>query len=155
MSRVLILTDGKAGHENQSKAFARALGCGFNLVEVHFKSKFHKLLSYLMDRVGVRRLELIEGLDKLDHDGGSYAAVIGAGSGTFYAVKAVAKKLGVKCGVVLYPRGYDIKGFDCVLAPAFDRPKKAANVIEIPANLVANDEAFATRNCFTLIPVFE
>ena len=142
MSRVLILTDGKAGHENQSKAFARALGCGFNLVEVHFKSKFHKLLSYLMDRVGVRRLELIEGLDKLDHDGGSYAAVIGAGSGTFYAVKAVAKKLGVKCGVVLYPRGYDIKGFDCVLAPAFDRPKMAANVIEIPANLVANDEAF-------------
>ena len=32
--------------------------------------------------------------------------------------------------------------FDCVLAPAFDRPKPAANVIEIPANLVANDEAF-------------
>ena len=48
----------------------------------------------------------------------------------------------MKCGVVLYPRGYDIKSFDCVLAPAFDRPKSAANVIEIPANLVANDEAF-------------
>ena len=145
MSRVLILTDGKAGHENQSKAFARALGCEFNLVEVHFKSKFRKLLSYLLDRVGVRRLELLEGLEKLDQDGVSYAAVIGTGSGTFYAVKAVAKKLGVKCGVVLYPRGYDIKSFDCVLAPAFDRPKKAANVIEIPANLVANDEAFYAK----------
>ena len=71
-----------------------------------------------------------------------YCGVIGTGSGTFYAAKAMAKKLGVKCGVVLYPRGYDIKSFDCVLAPAFDRPKSAANVIEIPANLVANDEAF-------------
>ena len=57
----------------------------------------------------------------------------------------MAKKLGVKCGVVLYPRGYDVKSFDCVLAPAFDRPKAAANVIEIPANLVANDEAFYSK----------
>ena len=143
MSKVLILTDGKAGHENQSKAFARALGCEFVLVEVHFKSKFHKALSYLLDRAGVRRLELLEGLEKLGPaSGGSYTAVLGTGSGTFYAAKARANKLGVKCGVVLYPRGYDIKSFDCVLAPAFDRPKSAANVIEIPANLVANDEAF-------------
>ena len=57
----------------------------------------------------------------------------------------MAKKLGVKCGVVLYPRGYNVKSFDCVLAPAFDRPKAAANVIEIPANLVANDEAFYSK----------
>ena len=142
MDKVLILTDGKAGHENQSKAFVRALGCEFDLVEVHFKSKFHKALSYLLDRVGVRCLELLEGLEKIDCASVSYAAVIGTGSGTFYAAKAMAKKLGVKCGVVLYPRGYDIASFDCVLAPAFDRPKSAANVIEIPANLVANDEAF-------------
>ena len=32
MNKALILTDGKAGHENQSKAFARALGCDFDLV---------------------------------------------------------------------------------------------------------------------------
>ena len=145
MGRILILTDGKAGHENQSKAFARALGCEFDLVEVHFKSKFHKALSYLLDRVGIRRLGLLEGLEKLDPASGSYTAVLGTGSGTFYAAKAMAKKLGVKCGVVLYPRGYDIKSFDCVLAPAFDRPKSAANVIEIPANLVANDEAFYAK----------
>ena len=142
MSKVLILTDGKAGHENQSRAFARALGCEFDLVEVHFKSKLHKALSYLLDRVGWWRLELLEGLEKLDSASGFYTAVIGTGSGTFYAAKAMAKKLGVKCGVVLYPRGYDIASFDCVLAPAFDRPKSAANVIEIPANLVANDEVF-------------
>ena len=140
MSKVLILTDGKAGHENQSKAFARALGCEFDLVEVHFKSKLAKTLSYLFDKVGIRTLSLLCPPPSLSST--SYSAVLGTGSGTFYAAKAMAKKLGVKCGVVLYPRGYDIASFDCVLAPAFDRPKKAENVIEIPANLVANDEAF-------------
>ena len=160
MGKILILTDGKAGHENQSKAFARALGCEFDLVEVHFKSKFHKLLSYIFDHLRIRSLSLF--LATEGTQGGhkalcplcasealcgdeKYCGVIGTGSGTFYAAKAVAKKLGVKCGVVLYPRGYDIASFDCVLAPAFDRPKAAANVIEIPANLVANDEAFYAK----------
>ena len=142
MKKVLILTDGKAGHENQSKAFARALGCEFDLVEVHFKSKLMKTLSYLLDRVGVRSLRLLSVAIECNRLQSKPVAVIGTGSGTFYAAKAMAKKLGVKCGVVLYPRGYDIKSFDCVLAPAFDRPKTAANVIEIPANLVANDEVF-------------
>ena len=141
MGKVLILTDGKAGHENQSKAFARALGCEFDLVEVHFKSKFHKALSYLLDHLNIWTRTLLCSPSPLTFTS-SYCGVIGTGSGTFYAAKAMAKKLGVKCGVVLYPRGYDIKSFDCVLAPAFDRPKTAANVIEIPANLVANDEAF-------------
>ena len=142
MGKVLILTDGKAGHENQSKAFARALGCEFDLVEIHFKSKLAKALSYLLDWLGVLNTNLTDLTDSTKRD---YVAVIGTGSGTFYAAKAVAKKLGVKCGVVLYPRGYDVRSFDCVLAPAFDRPKAAANVIEIPANLVANDEAFYSK----------
>ena len=142
MGKVLILTDGKAGHENQSKAFARALGCEFDLVEIHFKSKLAKALSYLLDWLGVLNTNLTDLTDSKKRD---YVAVIGTGSGTFYAAKAVAKKLGVKCGVVVYPRGYNVKSFDCVLAPAFDRPKTAANVIEIPANLVANDEAFYSK----------
>ena len=142
MGKVLILTDGKAGHENQSKAFARALGCDFDLVEVHFRSKALKALSYLLDRVGMRTLRLLSTAVDCNRLQAKPVAVIGTGSGTFYAAKAVAKRLGVKCGVVLYPRGYHLASFDCVLAPAFDRPKKAPNVIEIPANLVANDEAF-------------
>ena len=143
MKKVLILTDGKAGHENQSKAFARALGCDFDLVEVHFKSGFHKALSYLFDRLGLVSLALLEGLGKLGES--EYAAVLGTGSGTFYAAKALARKLCVKCGVVLYPSGYRLSTFDCILAPSFDNPKKAANIIEIPANLVAADEAFYAK----------
>jgi len=111
-------------------------------VPVRFKSKFAKALSYLCDRIGLR----LTGL--LDYEIADEAVlrgvdvVIGTGSGTFYAAKAMARKLGAKCAVVLYPRGYDLKSFDVILAPAFDQPKKAANLIEIPANVVAVDPAF-------------
>ena len=139
--KVLILTDGKAGHENQSKAFARALGCDSDLVEIHFKSAFHKALSYLFDRLGIHTLSLFANHEPRTTNH-AYAAVLGTGSGTFYAAKSLARKTGVKCGVVLYPRGYRIASFDCVLAPAFDRPAPAPNVVTIPVNLVASDEAF-------------
>ena len=141
--KALILTDGKAGHENQSKAFARALGCGFDLLPVRFRSGPAKAASYLLDRVGAECAGLLSWPDEAETLAAKgYAAVIGAGSGTFYAAKTLARRLGVKCGVVLYPRGYRISSFDCILAPSFDRPAKAPNVVEIPANLVASDAAF-------------
>ena len=143
MQPVLILTDGKAGHKNQSKAFARALGRPCDVIPVKFKSKFFKALSYLLDWLGVHTTFVFDDPGRLDGiDTTAYAAVLGTGSGTFYAAKTFARLFGVPCGVVLYPRGYRISTFDCVLAPSFDAPKKAPNVIEIPANLVANDAAF-------------
>ena len=153
-AKAIVLTDGKAGHENQSKAFARALGLDFQLVPVKFKSPFHKMLSYLFDRLGIRTVGLLQGLEVFNAEtqrrrekGARESSqpgtvVIGTGSGTFYAAKALARRLGAKCGVVLYPRGYDLGSFDCILAPSFDNPAKLPNVIEIPANLVANDAAF-------------
>ena len=149
--KAIVLTDGKAGHENQSKAFARALGLDFQLVPVKFKSPFHKMLSYLFDRLGIRTVGLLQGMDGLfaappNHQTTkplNYQTVIGTGSGTFYAAKSLARKIsGAKCGVVLYPRGYRLSTFDCILAPTFDNPAKLHNVVEIPANLVANDADF-------------
>ena len=143
--KVLILTDGKAGHENQSRAFASALGLDFDVAEVHFRGRFAKAASSLLDRLGVVSPRLLDmgGADKPALP--QYRAVIGTGSGTFYAAKALAERLGAKCGVVLYPRGYRLSGFDCILAPSFDGPAKLANVVEIPANLVANDAVFYER----------
>ena len=145
--KAIVLTDGKAGHENQSKAFARALGLDFQLVPVKFKSPFHKMLSYLFDRLGIRTVSLLQGLDELLHSSTppltNSSTIIGTGSGTFYAAKSLARKIsGAKCGVVLYPRGYRLSTFDCILAPTFDNPAKFPNVVEIPANLVANDADF-------------
>ena len=159
MDKVLILTDGKAGHENQSKAFARALGLDFRLVPVKFRSPFHKMLSYLFDALGIRTAGLLQGIEisvdaevsgrreaeKSPIGQSNSRAIIGTGSGTFYAAKALAKRLGAKCGVVLYPRGYRLSTFDCILAPAFDNPAKLPNVVEIPANLVANDAEFYAK----------
>ena len=142
MQKAIILTDGKAGHENQSKAFARALGLDFELVPVKFKSPLHKALSYLLDRLGVRTVGLLQGLDGLSTQPPNHPTVIGTGSGTFYAAKALARRIGAKCGVVLYPRGYALSSFDCILAPSFDNPAERPNVVEIPANLVANDAEF-------------
>ena len=140
---ILILTDGKAGHENQSRAFARALGGEAVVRPVAFRSRLAKALSYLADRLGIASLGLFTASPL--QDGDRFAAVIGTGSGTFYAAKVAAHRLGVRCGVVLYPRGYSLSSFDCILAPKFDRPAKAGNVVEIPANLVANDAEFYAR----------
>jgi len=145
--KAIVLTDGKAGHENQSKAFARALGLDFQLVPVKFKSPFHKMLSYLFDGMGIRTVGLLQGLDELLHSSTppltNTSTIIGTGSGTFYAAKSLARRIpGAKCGVVLYPRGYQLSTFDCILAPTFDNPAKLPNVVEIPANLVANDADF-------------
>ena len=168
MNKVLILTDGKAGHENQSRAFARALGCEPVLLPVQFKSSFAKALSYLLDLFGILTTKVFKDFKVLNAlkdsndlndlndpndpndlndlndliDLKDLKAVLGTGSGTFYAAKTIARRLGVPCGVVLYPRGYRLAGFDCILAPSFDRPDSVPNVIPIPANLVANDDAF-------------
>ncbi len=140
--KILILTDGKAGHENQSKAFARALGGETEIRPIKFKCALAKSVSYLLDNMGIRTQKLFSFDAPAPTREDVFDVVIGTGSGTFYPAKAVAQAIGAKCGVVLYPRGYDIASFDCILAPAFDRPQARPNVLEIPANLVAADAAF-------------
>ena len=108
MNRALILTDGKAGHENQSKAFARAMGCDFDLLRIDFRSKFAKAASYALDWMGILSLKPFVDFRVPPS---RYDIVVGTGSGTFYAAKAVAKMLGARSAVVLYPRGYRISGF--------------------------------------------
>ena len=103
MAKALILTDGKAGHENQSKALARALGLHYEIAPVRFKSRFHKALSYLFDKIGANARWLWEfpsdarDVSELKNGGFKPAVVIGTGSGTFYPAKSLARSLGVKC----------------------------------------------------------
>ncbi len=137
--KILILTDGKAGHENQSKALVRALGCDYDLLPIQFRSRGCKALSYLLDHCRLRLACLFKPFQVAPV---KYRAVVGTGSGTFYAAKVLARKLKVPCAVVLYPRSYRLASFNCILVPSFDAPKAAANIIPIPANLVANDAAF-------------
>ncbi len=140
----LILTDTKAGHENQSKALARMLGLEARLVTVEYHGKIAKGLTYVLSHLRIYASWPFhlsaKGMKRVDPN--EVAVVLGAGSGTFYPAAVMARKYHVKCGVVLYPRGYNMKIFDCIIAPRFDQPKEEINIISVPANLVANDPSY-------------
>lgn len=127
---VLILTDGKAGHENQSRALAQGLDCSADIVKTTYPSRVHKGLSYVMDRVRFRT----DSLFRCDVPAARYDAVICTGSNTFYPGKVIAWQLGVPVVANLYPRGYRLD-FDCILAPEFDNPPRRRNIIALPVNL--------------------
>ncbi len=147
MSYALILSDGKPGHENQSKALAEGLGLSFKLLPCVYPSKVRKTLSLLCDRIG-----LCPDLTGIDPAAQAMMAeerpalLIGTGSNTFYSLKRLRKATGIPCVAILTPRGYSLKDFDCILAPAFDNPPPRDNVIAIPTNLTpARPEMYATQ----------
>ena len=74
--KLLIVTDGKAGHENQSKAFCNALGYEFDCVRTSYPTRAHKALSYLVDRLGLT----LDFPFKIEPTDGYYAAVVCTGS---------------------------------------------------------------------------
>ncbi|HOE60421.1 MAG TPA: ELM1/GtrOC1 family putative glycosyltransferase [Kiritimatiellia bacterium] len=136
--KLLIVTDGKAGHENQSKAFCAALGYGYECVRAVYPSRFHKGLSYLIDWLGL----LLSSPFTIEPTDGYFAAVVCTGSTAFYPGKIEARRRGIPVAAILYPSGYRKANFDCILAPSFDRPRPAPNVIPIPVNLTSTDAAF-------------
>ena len=138
MKKILIVTDGKAGHENQSKALCRGLGYDFDTWRVSYASPLKKAWAYAADNLGILSYApfLADPLPQ-----GPYAAVICTGSTAFYPGKVYARKHGIPVAAILYPKGYRLD-FDCILAPIFDRPKKQPNVIPVPVNLTAPDQSF-------------
>lgn len=128
MSRVLILSDGRMGHLNQSLAFAKYLNVSYEVVSVKFKHKWLKALSYILDRIGIYSDKLFTvQIDK------KYDMVVGTGSATSYLTKVLAKKMHAKSVAMMLPRGYRYD-FDIIFAQSHDNPPKQKNIIEIPAN---------------------
>ncbi len=128
MSRVLILSDGRMGHLNQSVAFVKYLDLSYDVIPVKFKSKWFKTLSYILDRIGISTDKLFDvKVDKV------YDIVVGTGSTTSYATKVLAKKMHAKSVAMMLPRGYRYD-FDIIFAQSHDKPPKQKNIIEIPAN---------------------
>lgn len=137
MKKLLIVTDGKAGHENQSKAFCNALGYDFDCVRVRYPTRLHKGLSYLADRFGLLSRRLFE----IERTNGYYAAVVCTGSTAFYPGKVTARQRGIPVAAILYPGGYKLN-FDCILAPGFDQPPRHPNIVRVPVNLTSTNAAF-------------
>ncbi|MEE4252629.1 MAG: ELM1/GtrOC1 family putative glycosyltransferase [Desulfuromusa sp.] len=128
--RLLILSDGKPGHVNQSIAFARHLGYDYDLCPVNFKYRGAKALSYFLDRLGIHSRSLFNA----EYNVAAYTAVVSAGSGTYFANRALAKALACKSVAIMLPSGYRLD-FDLIIAQQHDDPPSQANIIKLPINL--------------------
>ena len=130
--KILIISDGKAGHLNQSIAFAKLKNIAYDIIEIK-PNKFLKILSYIFDFL---RLHVnLYGL----HVKTSYKAVISTGSSTYYANKYLAKKLNIKSIAIMLPKGFRYSDFDYILALNHDNPPQCENIIQIPLNLSTNE----------------
>ena len=130
LAEILILTDGKPGHQHQAEAFAGLRGCPYRLVAVRFRSRAAKALSYILDRFGLYASSLFTG----EVPQGDFGAVAAAGSETYYAAKTVARRLGIPAVAIMLPKGYRYD-FDLIVAQEHDRPPKRRNIVTLPVNL--------------------
>ena len=133
MKRILIISDGKPGHLNQSIAFCKIKDVSYDILEVKFKSKFHKALSYLFDKLGYYTDLLFTDYKK--YYGDFYDAVISAGSGTYYFNKYISKKYNKKAIALMLPKSYKYKDFYYIIAQEHDNPVRLDNILTLPLNL--------------------
>lgn len=130
-STLLILSDGKPGHLNQVLAFADLLGLHSEVRRVRFAFPGAKGLSYLLDRFGL----LLPALFRVDGAlPAACCAVASAGSATYYATKALGRRLRVPTAAIMLPRGYRYD-FDLIVAQEHDRPPRRSNLLVLPINL--------------------
>ena len=125
--KILILSDGKAGHVNQSIAFAKLKNLDFDILLIHNNIRF---LTYILDFFHIYiNLFALHVRDK------NYKAVISTGSSTYYATKYLAKKLSIKSVAIMLPRGFRYSDFDTIIASSHDEPPQEPNIISMPLSL--------------------
>jgi uncharacterized protein len=132
--KCLILSDGKPGHANQSLALARYLGYPSETVRVMFRNRPLKLLSYLLDRIGLYLPSLLHWDPLRSPPDGPFRAVMSAGSETYYANKVLARRLEVPAVAIMLPRGYRLD-FHLIIAQEYDNPPRKRNIFTLPVNL--------------------
>ncbi len=127
---VLILSDGRKGHLNQSVALAKHLGMEYQIEEIHFRCRWMKGLSYLLDRMGIYTGKLFDA----PLPEGDFSMAVAAGSGTYYALKVLSSISGLRTVSMMYPRGYR-PDFDVVFVQSHDAHAACGiEAIEIPVN---------------------
>ena len=133
MKRILIISDGKPGHLNQSIAFCKIKKISYDIVEIDFKHKLLKGLSYIADKAGYFTEKFFKEHKKINYE--FYDAVVSTGSSTYYFTKYISKKYKMKSIVLMLPKSYDYEDFTYIIAQKHDNPPKLPNLIEIPLNL--------------------
>ena len=150
--KALIVSDGKPGHYNQSVALCQHMGWEHETIEVAYKSKAAKALSYLLDRLGIYTEKLFSSprpkTPGIKHQASSlqppvsnFALLLSTGSTTYYANKLLARRLKIPNIAILCPKGYRLD-FSHIFCPFYDHPPKRPNITELPLNLCAANDAF-------------
>jgi len=133
MKRILIISDGKPGHLNQSIAFCKIKNISYDILEVNFKLKIFKLFSYALDKFERYSDELYKEYKNYNYE--FYDAVLSTGSSTYYFNKFISKTHNLKSIALMLPKSYRYDDFDYIIAQKHDKPPKLENIIEVPLNL--------------------
>ena len=131
LRRALILSDGKPGHRNQAIALASHLDLSFDMIEVHFRLRLSKGLSYLLDHLHLycpRLFSLSSSIDAV------YCVLIAAGSESYYAAKTIGRARDIPVVAVMLPKGYRYDDFKLIIASEHDKPPRLSNILAIPVN---------------------
>ncbi len=138
MKKALIISDGKPGHFNQSTALCHHLGIEYEIMNVAYRNRRDKALSYLLDHLGIYSEKVFCHFTPPASD---FDLIISTGSTTYYANKLLSRKLGLPNVAILYPKGYRLD-FSHIFCPAYDHPPKRSNITELPLNLCAAKPTF-------------
>lgn len=130
--KVLIISDGKPGHLNQSIAFCKLKNLDYDILEIKY-NKVKKILSYILDFFSI-----YINLFNLKIEKNSYKAIVSTGSLTYYSNKYLAKKLNIKSIAIMLPKGFRYRDFNYILALNHDNAPKEKNIISLPLNLSIN-----------------
>ena len=129
--RILILSDAKVGHLNQSIAFAKLKGLEYDILELPKRAKW---ITYLLDF-----LHIYIDLFSLHVQRKKYKSIVSTGSSTYYANKYLAKKFGIKSIAIMLPKGFRYSDFDYIIASNHDNPPRLKNIISLPLNLSVSE----------------
>lgn len=144
MKRILIISDGKPGHLNQSIAFCKIKKISYDIVTVEYKSKLFKSLSYLFDKMGFFTNYLYKPYKKINHE--FYDAIVSTGSSTYYLTKFLSKEYDIKSIVLMLPKSYRYEDFTHIVAQEHDNPPKLDNLIKVPLNLSFSKPKHIVKN---------
>lgn len=133
LKKALIISDNRAGHENQSIAFCKLLDIKYDILHVKYQNRFIKTISYLLDFAKIYT-DIIFTCENKKISKNNYQYIITCGSTTYYAGKYFAKKIDSKLVALMYPKGFR-NDFYRIFAPLHDSPKNRTNTIILPANI--------------------
>lgn len=128
--KVLILSDARIGHLNQSIAFCKYKNLEYEIINISYKCKILKLLSYIFDFLGIY-IQIFSYTKALGHE---FKLIISAGSSTYYALKYFSKKYNAKSVAMMYPSGFR-KDFDLFFTTSHDFKKYYKNSVILPVNV--------------------